>query len=73
MHRVKCLEFEWGVLAGANAQLLPLHLGMAEISNEGELATIEGLERAHVYVAASRAQNELLLLSHMKPSRFLRV
>ena len=53
--------------------MLPLHWRMAEISNEGELATIKGLERAHVYVAASRAQNELLPLSHMKPSRFLRV
>ncbi len=71
MHRIKGLEFERMVLASVNAGLVPLALGMKEASDETERVAFETQERALVYVAASRAKKELLVLSYGKPSSFL--
>ena len=71
MHRVKGLEFERVVLASVNEGLLPLGWAMKSASDEIERASIETMERALVYVAASRAKKELLVLSYGRPSPFL--
>ena len=60
MHRVKGLEFERVVLASVNEGLLPLGWAMKSASDEIERASIETMERALVYVAASRAKKDCL-------------
>ena len=70
MHRVKGLEFERVVMASMNEGMVPLS---AAIDGKGDdtarvLAVTE--ERSLVYVAATRAKKELLVLSYGAPSRF---
>ncbi len=71
MHRIKGLEFERMILASVNADLVPLPARKKSASDDTESAAYETQERALVYVAASRAKQELLVLSYGKPSRFL--
>lgn len=71
MHRVKGLEFERVVLVSMNRSLVPLTWAMQAAADAADQADTETRERALVYVAASRAKNELLVLSHGEPSAFL--
>ena len=71
MHRVKGLEFERVVLASMNRNLVPLPYLLKNAPDEERRVAIETMERALVYVAASRAKRELLVLSYGNPSRFL--
>ena len=73
MHRVKGLEFERMIIASANASLVPLRHSLEAACDESERAAIETMERALVYVSASRAKKELLVLSYGKPSPFLSI
>ena len=69
MHRVKGLEFDRIVIASANADTLPLP---AAINGADNPAAAETAERSLLYVAATRAKKELLVLSFGEPSPYLR-
>lgn len=73
MHRVKGLEFDRMLIVSANEDLVPLAAAVHDLGNEGgpERAA-ETAERALLYVAATRARNELTVLSFGSPSPFLR-
>lgn len=72
MHRVKGLEFERVVLVSANKGILPLSFALRNLADQADLEAGETKERALTYVAASRAKQELLVLSYGTPSSFLR-
>ena len=71
MHRVKGLEFDRVVMASINADLVPLPVAIDARGDAVERESAETEERALVYVAATRAKKELLVLSFDTPSRFL--
>ena len=71
MHRVKGLEFDRVVMAGVNDGLVPLPAAVAGRGDAVERESAETGERALVYVAATRAKKELLVLSFGRPSRFI--
>lgn len=71
MHRVKGLEFDRVVMASVNADLVPLPAAVDARGDAVERESAETEERALVYVAATRAKKELLVLSFDKPSRLL--
>ena len=71
MHRVKGLEFDRVIMASVNADLVPLPVAIDARGDAVERESAETEERALVYVAATRAKKELLVLSYDKPSRFL--
>ena len=71
MHRVKGLEFDRVVIASVNDNLVPLPAALAGYADETALESAETEERALVYVAATRAKKELLVLSYGEGSRFL--
>lgn len=71
MHRVKGLEFDRMVLASMNEGLVPLSRALDSKGDEVERDWAETEERALVYVAATRAKRELLVLSYGAPSRFV--
>jgi superfamily I DNA/RNA helicase len=70
MHRVKGLEFPVVILAGVNARAVPVRVP----SLEGDLTALqehEERERSLLFVAATRARDQLVVTSHGSPSRFL--
>ena len=71
MHRVKGLEFDRVVMASINADLVPLPAAIDARGDAVERESAETEERALVYVAATRAKKELLVLSFDTPSRLL--
>ena len=71
MHRVKGLEFERVVIASMNARLVPLASVLSRAPDEVSRQAAETTERALVYVAASRAKQELLVTSYGEPSPLL--
>jgi len=73
MHRVKGLEFDRVIVAGANADLLPLASALARASDAAAREDLEHQERALFYVALTRARREVLITSHGKPSSWLAV
>ena len=68
MHRVKGLEFDRIIIASANADTLPLP---AAINMADSPAVAETAERSLLYVAATRAKKELLVLGFGEPSPYL--
>ena len=71
MHRVKGLEFDRVVIASMNADLVPLPAAIDARGDAVERESAETEERALVYVAATRAKKELLVLSFDTPSCLL--
>ena len=71
MHRVKGLEFDRVVMASMNADLVPLPAALDGRGDAVERDSAETEERALVYVAATRAKKELLVLGFGTPSRLL--
>ena len=71
MHRVKGLEFDSVVIASVNDGLLPHRRAYKGAGDVTELAKAETKERALLYVAATRAKKELLVLSYGRRSPFL--
>ena len=71
MHRVKGLEFDRVIMASVNAGLVPLPKAMQGHADDGGREWAETEERALVYVAATRARKELLVLAHGTASSFL--
>lgn len=72
MHRVKGLEFERVVMASMNEGLVPLSVAIAGKGDDAARESAETEERSLVYVAATRAKKELLVLSYGSPSPFFR-
>ncbi len=71
MHRVKGLEFDRVVIASVNAGLIPHRRAYEGAGDSAEQEKAETKERALLYVAATRAKKELLILSYGQPSPFL--
>jgi superfamily I DNA/RNA helicase len=71
MHRVKGLEFRCVLIASVQAGEVPLSLGAAQFPDEAaRLEHLEG-ERRLLYVAATRARDELVVTGAGKASEFL--
>ena len=71
MHRVKGLEFDRVVMASINRGLVPLPAAVHGRGDDVERESAETEERSLMYVAATRARRELLVLSFGTPSRLL--
>jgi superfamily I DNA/RNA helicase len=61
MHRVKGLEFERVVVAGANDGVVPLSEAFAGTEDEAVKEDVERQERSLLYVAVTRAKREVLV------------
>ena len=70
MHRVKGLEFDRVVIASVNDGLVPHRRAYEGTGDAAERAKAEMKERALLYVAATRAKKELLILSYGRQSPF---
>ncbi len=70
MHRVKGLEYPVMILAGVNARTVPLHVASVE-SDPTNKAEHEDRERSILFVAATRARDQLIVTSWGAPSPFL--
>lgn len=70
MHRVKGLEFPVMILAGINARVVPLRIAALE-QDATSLAEHEDQERSLLFVAATRARDQLLVTCSGTPSPFL--
>lgn len=71
MHRVKGLEFDRVIMASVNEGVVPLPKAVQGHADDGAREWAETEERALVYVAATRARKELLVLGHGKASSFV--
>ena len=71
MHRVKGLEFDRVIMASVNQGLVPLPQAIRGRADDSAREWAETEERALVYVAATRARKELLVLAHGTPSAFV--
>lgn len=70
-HRVKGLEFNVVLVAGANAGVYPLTQALKSAADEASREEREIKERSLLYVAATRAKKEVLVTSYGTPSSFL--
>jgi len=70
MHRVKGLEFPVMVLAGMNSKTMPLRVASVE-GDPTSKAEHEDRERSLMFVAATRARDQLIVTSWGSPSPFL--
>ena len=71
MHRVKGLEFDTIIIAGANKGVMPLDMAMGSTSDPAEYEDKELRERALFYVAATRAKKDVIVTCFGTPSPFL--
>lgn len=71
MHRVKGLEFDRVLIASVNRRMVPLSRVLRKTGDAAAREVAETGERALVYVAATRAKKELLVLSYGRRSEFL--
>jgi hypothetical protein len=72
MHRVKGLEFPVMILAGVNSKVMPLRLAAIE-GDPTAKKEHEDRERSLLFVAATRARDQLMVTSWGTPSPFLNV
>jgi superfamily I DNA/RNA helicase len=70
MHRVKGLEFPVMILAGVNSGVMPLRLAAIE-GDPTARKEHEDRERSLLFVAATRARDQLIVTSWGTPSPFL--
>ncbi len=71
MHRVKGLEFEYMIIAGMNAQSMPLKWAVEGASDETSRGQVERMERSLLYVAATRAKRQVYITGSGKESPIL--
>lgn len=71
MHRVKGLEFDRVLIASVNRRMVPLSSALKKTGDDAARELAETGERALVYVAATRAKKELVVLSYGHRSEFL--
>jgi superfamily I DNA/RNA helicase len=69
MHRMKGLEFSRVLLVGVGASTMPL--ATLDYEDEARREEHENQERCLLYVACSRARDELAIAGHGDPSPFL--
>lgn len=72
MHRVKGLEFDHMIIAGANDGVLPYASRRMATDDQAIAQDNETMERCLLYVAATRPRKTLLVTCHGTPSPFLR-
>lgn len=70
MHGAKGMEFTHVVLLGITREVLPLRFVLADLA-EVEREEALQMERALLYVAASRARDQLVITTHGEPSELL--
>ena len=70
MHRVKGLEFERVIIAAVNDGVVPLDVVAAESDDPVVKRESDVHGRALLYVAATRAKREVLVVSFGEASRF---
>jgi len=71
MHRVKGLEFDHIIIAGANQGIIPLQQALDDQDNAVAAEESELRERALLYVSATRAKKSVLVTSSGAASQFL--
>lgn len=71
MHRVKGIEFNHIIIAGAQKDVLPLAHALRGCDNEVSKANVEKSERSLLYVAATRAKKSVLVTYSGSPSPFI--
>ena len=64
MHRVKGLEFDDVIIASVNEGVVPLQLPAMDDQSTGLAEENENLERALLYVSATRAKKKVLMTSY---------
>lgn len=72
MHRVKGLEFDRIIIAAVNDGVLPDQWLLDTTSDPAVRKDTEFMERALLYVAATRAKKEVIVTSFGKPSELLK-
>ena len=70
MRRVKGLEFERVVMASMNEGLVPLSAAIVSKGDDTARELAETEERSLVFIAATRAKKELLVLRYGIPSPY---
>jgi superfamily I DNA/RNA helicase len=70
MHRVKGLEFRNVIIAGVQQGQVPLSPRTTPADETAKVAHLAG-ERRLLYVAATRARDELVITGYGKPSELL--
>ncbi|MFZ1728860.1 MAG: UvrD-helicase domain-containing protein [Bacteroidota bacterium] len=71
MHRVKGLEFDYMIIAGINAQSMPLKWAVDGASDDVGRHQVELMERSLLYVAATRAKKQVYISGSGKESGML--
>ncbi len=73
MHRVKGLEFDHVIIAGVNHDVVPLAVATSDTADQVVRDDAEVNERALLYVASTRAKEDVLVTCFDRPSPFLAV
>jgi superfamily I DNA/RNA helicase len=71
MHRIKGLEFEHIVVAGANRGIVPLDMALATGDDAISQRNLETGERALLYVALTRPKRSALITAYGEASPYL--
>jgi superfamily I DNA/RNA helicase/mRNA-degrading endonuclease RelE of RelBE toxin-antitoxin system len=72
MHRLKGLEFRRVLLCGVHESMVPLRLPAEALGDGASQEDFLRMERCLLYVASTRARDELVITGHGAPSPFLR-
>ena len=71
MHLAKGLEFRAVVVMGCDDEVIPLQERIESVTDEGDLEDVYNTERNLLYVACTRARDQLLVTSTAPASEFL--
>ncbi len=71
MHRVKGIEFDKVIIAGVSKEWVPYQKGLQNASDTVARNEVELLERALLYVAATRAKKEVWVTGYGERSEFI--
>ena len=71
MHQAKGLEFKCVVVMACDDDLVPLEVRIGSVSDQGDLEDVYNTERHLLYVACTRARDQLLVTGVAPASEFL--